>query len=421
MEVYPSSRRARAARPRRRRREVSVFVGALETDRGAGSLLGSRSGHLRGGRSRRCGRHRDASATSGGRGARGEAPRGEGRAAPTKATVEDMSMVVSVGCDARDDVVTRARVRRQRTDAGGYRAERFASWRAIRGRERPRGRRERGAASRARRDAHDDPPAARVTHLARRVLSGLEAPFPCAVSARTLSRRLVPVALRSPAGHPPARALTPPGTPAQHAARRLMVFGGTGMVGSAIAAEAVRRGLSVTCVTRGGAPPAHIASSEWGGAVRWLRGDALEPDTYRDAMRHHGAVVTSVGRLPLPSLTHEEVVRDNGETNIIPGRVARELGVPRLVVVGASIPAFVPGMAFGFSPSRGVFRAGHARRQGSRRGVRQGRIRGCRGYRKGCRGIRSGRLETGRRVRDATRGRRRPPARRITTRPRPRR
>ena len=189
-----------------------------------------------------------------------------------------------------------------------------------------------------------------------------------------------------------------------------MVFGGTGMVGSAIAAEAVRRGLSVTCVTRGGAPPAHIASSEWGGAVRWLRGDALEPDTYRDAMRHHDAVVTSVGRLPLPSLTHEEVVRDNGETNIIPGRVARELGVPRLVVVGASIPAFVPGMAFGFSPSRGVFRAGYARRQGSRRGVRQGRIRGCRGYRKGCRGIRSGRLETGRRVRDATRGRRRPPA-----------
>ena len=139
-----------------------------------------------------------------------------------------------------------------------------------------------------------------------------------------------------------------------------MVFGGTGMVGSAIAEEAVRRGLSVTCVTRGGAPPAHIASSEWGGAVRWLRGDALEPDTYRDAMRHHDAVVTSVGRLPLPSLTHEEVVRDNGDTNIIPGRVARELGVPRLVVVGASIPAFVPGMAYGFSPSRGVFRAGYA-------------------------------------------------------------
>ena len=106
----------------------------------------------------------------------------EGRAAPTKATVEDMSMVVSVGCDARDSGYAAHASGGNAQNAGGYRAERFASWRAIRGRERPRGRRERGAASRARRDAHDDPPAARVTHLARRVLSGLEAPFPCAVS-----------------------------------------------------------------------------------------------------------------------------------------------------------------------------------------------------------------------------------------------
>ena len=147
---------------------------------------------------------------------------------------------------------------------------------------------------------------------------------------------------------------------ARAAAKRLVVFGGTGFVGSAIAEEATRRGLAVTCVTRTGAPPPHVAAAAWSASVDWRPGNALEPDTYRDAMRHHDAVVTSVGRLPLPSLTHEEVVRDNGETNIIPGRVARELGVPRLVVVGASIPAFVPGMAFGFSPSRGVFRAGYA-------------------------------------------------------------
>ena len=46
----------------------------------------------------------------------------EGRAAPTKATVEDMSMVVSVGCDARDDVVTPrtrpAATHRMRVDIG---------------------------------------------------------------------------------------------------------------------------------------------------------------------------------------------------------------------------------------------------------------------------------------------------------------
>jgi hypothetical protein len=38
-------------------------------------------------------------------------------------------------------------------------------------------------------------------------------------------------------------------------------------------------------------------------------------------------------------------VRTNGATNVIPGRAAMEEGVRRLVVVGASIPPFVPGLA----------------------------------------------------------------------------
>lgn len=144
-------------------------------------------------------------------------------------------------------------------------------------------------------------------------------------------------------------------------AKKLMVFGGTGFVGSAIVQEAVRRGLLVTCVTRTGTPPSHIASQAWSGEVSWLPGDALRPETYRDAMRGADAVVTSVGRLPLPSLTHEEVVRDNGETNIVPGKTAKELGVERLVVVGASIPSFVPGMAWGVSAGKGVFTAGYSK------------------------------------------------------------
>jgi|AntAceMinimDraft_5_1070358.scaffolds.fasta_scaffold424969_1 uncharacterized protein YbjT (DUF2867 family) len=48
---------------------------------------------------------------------------------------------------------------------------------------------------------------------------------------------------------------------------RLVVFGGTGFVGSAIAEEAVRRGLSVTCLTRGGRPPARIAAQAWSDKV----------------------------------------------------------------------------------------------------------------------------------------------------------
>ena len=129
-------------------------------------------------------------------------------------------------------------------------------------------------------------------------------------------------------------------------------------MGSAIVEEAVRRGLAVTCVTRTGTPPGHILSQAWSANVDWLPGDALRPETYRDAMGTADAVVTSVGVLPLPSLTHEEVVRGNGDTNVVPARTAKELGVDRLVVVGASIPPFVPGVAFGVP---GLFEAGYAK------------------------------------------------------------
>jgi hypothetical protein len=44
-----------------------------------------------------------------------------------------------------------------------------------------------------------------------------------------------------------------------------------------------------------------------------------------------------VGCLPLPSLTHEQVVRANGATNVVPARAAKEAGVPRLVVVGRGL------------------------------------------------------------------------------------
>ena len=62
---------------------------------------------------------------------------------------------------------------------------------------------------------------------------------------------------------------------ASAAAKRLVVFGGTGFVGSGIAKEAVKRGFDVTCVTRGGAAPAHLlgdAERGWASEIDWRRG-----------------------------------------------------------------------------------------------------------------------------------------------------
>ena len=77
------------------------------------------------------------------------------------------------------------------------------------------------------------------------------------------------------------------------------------IVGSAIAEEAVRRGLEVTCLSRSGAPPSHIAALPWAARVEWKPANALEPDTYKQHLKGSYALITAVGRLPLPSLTHE--------------------------------------------------------------------------------------------------------------------
>ena len=44
-------------------------------------------------------------------------------------------------------------------------------------------------------------------------------------------------------------------------------------------------------------------------------------------------------------MSANDIVRANGYTNIIPGRAAIKNGVTRMVVVGASIPPLVPGLA----------------------------------------------------------------------------
>jgi uncharacterized protein YbjT (DUF2867 family) len=84
------------------------------------------------------------------------------------------------------------------------------------------------------------------------------------------------------------------------AARRLVVFGGSGFVGAAAAEEALRRGLSVLCLSRSGAPGPGLASQPWAQRATWAKADALEPDTYRSHLAGAEAVIVSIGSPPLP-------------------------------------------------------------------------------------------------------------------------
>ena len=88
--------------------------------------------------------------------------------------------------------------------------------------------------------------------------------------------------------------------PASGAAKRLVVFGGSGFVGGAVAEEALRRGAAVLCLSRSGAPAEGLAKQPWAQRAQWAQADALQPDTYRDKLVGADAVVVSIGSPPLP-------------------------------------------------------------------------------------------------------------------------
>ncbi|BGP13633.1 hypothetical protein JCM10213_007809 [Rhodosporidiobolus nylandii] len=80
---------------------------------------------------------------------------------------------------------------------------------------------------------------------------------------------------------------------------KLLIFGGSGFVGSAVARKAVARGWSVTSVSRSGkafATPAGHAPA-WVSSVDWRQGSAFNPESYERLMEDSDAVVTTLGAL----------------------------------------------------------------------------------------------------------------------------
>ncbi|KAE8149018.1 hypothetical protein BDV25DRAFT_8106 [Aspergillus avenaceus] len=86
------------------------------------------------------------------------------------------------------------------------------------------------------------------------------------------------------------------------AAKRLVVAGGNGFLGSRICRSAVARGWSVTSLSRSGEPQWDaIASSSdrpsWASSVEWAKADMLKPETYKSFLNGATAVVHSMGIL----------------------------------------------------------------------------------------------------------------------------
>ncbi|KAI1429319.1 NAD(P)-binding protein [Xylaria sp. FL1777] len=86
------------------------------------------------------------------------------------------------------------------------------------------------------------------------------------------------------------------------AAKRLVVCGGNGFLGSRICKNAVQRGWDVTSISRSGPPKWEAVTSSatppsWSHKVSWERGDILRPATYAPLLKGADFVVHSMGIL----------------------------------------------------------------------------------------------------------------------------
>lgn len=146
--------------------------------------------------------------------------------------------------------------------------------------------------------------------------------------------------------------------------RKLVIFGGSGFVGSKACEVAVAQGFKVVSVSRKGRP-AHAAAGGWGDQVTWLKADLLAHEKKPGPAAGSGTEASSTDpSTPLSSPAEWELAlagacgaastvgmigsaaaayRGCGEANVRAILAAREAGVPRFSLISvhdfAGLPA----------------------------------------------------------------------------------
>jgi uncharacterized protein YbjT (DUF2867 family) len=133
---------------------------------------------------------------------------------------------------------------------------------------------------------------------------------------------------------------------------KVLVYGGSGYVGSRVLELASKSGAHCISVSRSGCAPAHLkaAKPSWLAEVSWLAGDAAKPDP--ELVAWADVVICLVGSPPVPTFTQtafEQQLRMNGACNSEPIGVARAQGVSRVVLLSAHIPALLCSNKFAYS------------------------------------------------------------------------
>ncbi len=134
---------------------------------------------------------------------------------------------------------------------------------------------------------------------------------------------------------------------------KIVLFGGNGFVGTAIARELIHQGVKAVCVSRSGAMPVHLEKTEWAHQVEWIQGDALKPDMtlFVDV----AAVVTLIGSPPVPTFSkaaYAKQLATNSESNLAVIKATQESPVDRLVVLGAHLPKAIATDKFAYAKGK---------------------------------------------------------------------
>jgi nucleoside-diphosphate-sugar epimerase len=132
---------------------------------------------------------------------------------------------------------------------------------------------------------------------------------------------------------------------------RLLVYGGSGYVGTKVLELAVQRGATCVSVSRTGQVPLHLKNQQasWVDQVTWRKGDACQPapELFTDV----DVVITLVGSAPVPTFSKaafQQQVVLNGSVNCAVIEAAQQQGVKQLVLMSAHIPKLMQSQRFGY-------------------------------------------------------------------------